>query len=287
MAGCALFDTVDKWVLGGCSRAVHAHIVLWVHEDDLEEAGRGISGAVPGVFVPNEGNGYWVAPEDASEVDKRLLKLVLAHQQHKCYSQCCQKGFCKYGFPYDPQEERSPTWDDAKGRYTYYRPGLEHRNISPYHPAILLAWGAHCNLVRVANCAWSLYLLKYAMKANLVDDITTDKEVAKRLGLHNTSDEMLHLLSTLVFAKPVSPCEAAIIMAGIPIFYTSDPVEFVASQPPKLRARYVNRKQTTFMLAPVDKYCARRKKFEHLTFMEYFTKYMVTTVRAWRGCCVW
>ena len=260
--------------------SVHAHIVLWVAEEDVNTASSGICGAVPGVFVPrdNEGNGTFEPAPGASEEAKRLLKLVLAHQQHRCYSKCNKQGFCRDGFPFDPQEERAPQWNCSKGRYCYYRPGREHRNISPYHPAILLAWGAHMNLQRVANADWSLYLLKYAMKASFLKDITVDKSIAEQLGLHNITDEMLHLLSVLVLAKPVSTCEAAGLMAGINIFQASDVVDFVPSQPEAFRSRFVNPRGSGFSVPPVDKYCSRPSKFHHLTFTEYFTKFQVTTV---------
>jgi hypothetical protein len=44
--------------------------------------------------------------------------------------------------------------------WVYFRPGWEHRNVVPYHPAILLIWGAHMNLQMITNASWSLYLLK-------------------------------------------------------------------------------------------------------------------------------
>jgi hypothetical protein len=40
--------------------AVHAHVVLWVHPDDFEEAALGISAAIPG--VKNKDGNWECAP---------------------------------------------------------------------------------------------------------------------------------------------------------------------------------------------------------------------------------
>lgn len=34
----------------------------------------------------------------------------------------------------------------------------------PYHPMVLMTWGAHMNIQRVTSAAWSYYLLKYTLK---------------------------------------------------------------------------------------------------------------------------
>ena len=147
------------------------------------------------------------------------------------------------------------------------------------------AWLVVCLMLqRIANCDWSLYLLKYAMKASFVQDVTVDKSVAEQLGLHNISDEMLHLLSVLVLAKPVSPCEAAAHMAGINIYQASDKVDFVPSQPEAMRAHFVNENSTRLSVPPVDTYCARPEQFHNLTFTQYFSRFLVTKVRSTCGC---
>ena len=176
--------------------AVHAHIVMWIDEDDVETVDKNITAAVPGVFVPNEGNGSWQPPVNATEQDKDLLSLVLAHQQHVCWPNlCCKTGKCRSGFPYPSQNSTSPVLDESRGSYCYYRPGHEHRNIVPYHPGILLVWKAHMNIQKVTAQHWTYYMLKYATKANFITDVTPCKTVANKLGLTDVSDSMLHLLS--------------------------------------------------------------------------------------------
>lgn len=269
---------LDQCVMCTFFFAVHAHMILWVHEADVAEASRSITAAVPGVFVPDAAGGHFQAAPNATARDKRLLQLVLAHQMHKCWQAlCCKQGWCRDGFPFDTQMDRDPQWSDEKGRYTYYRPGHAHRNVSPYHPAMLLAWGAHLNLQRVAHKDWSYYLLKYAVKANFIGDVTTDLVVAHKIGLHNVSEEMLHLLSTLVLATPVSPCLAAAHMAGINTFTCSDAVSVIVTQPPVYRVRMMTR-GNTLNIPHVDVYCARPTEHEGLTLYEYFTKFTVTKV---------
>lgn len=47
-------------------------------------------------------------------------------------------------------------------RYVYPRHNASDGMVVPYHPAVLLAWGAHVNIQRVTNTSWSFYILKYA-----------------------------------------------------------------------------------------------------------------------------
>jgi hypothetical protein len=47
-------------------------------------------------------------------------------------------------------------------RYIYLRHNASDGMVVPYHPAVLLAWGAHVNIQRVTNTSWSFYILKYA-----------------------------------------------------------------------------------------------------------------------------
>jgi hypothetical protein len=54
---------------------------------------------------------------------------------------------------------------------------------------------------------------RYATKADTPADVVLDTETARRLGF-NGNEKMLQLLSSMVLAKTVSPCEAATILAG-------------------------------------------------------------------------
>ena len=77
---------------------------------------------------------------------------------------CRHKGPCKYMFPMDVQLQRQALRSANQRVYHYFRPRYCDRNVVPYHPSIALLWGAHTNMQRITNDAWSYYILKYAMK---------------------------------------------------------------------------------------------------------------------------
>ena len=54
-------------------------------------------------------------------------------------------------------------------RYIYNRHNQRDGDVVPYHPAVLLAWGAHVNIQRVTNTSWSFYILKYAGEGSRQD----------------------------------------------------------------------------------------------------------------------
>ena len=45
-------------------------------------------------------------------------------------------------------------------RHVYARYCPEDQYIVPFHPGVLLGWGAHMNIQAVTNSAWSFYVLK-------------------------------------------------------------------------------------------------------------------------------
>jgi hypothetical protein len=140
---------------------VHAHIALWVHKDDVEQASLGVVACIPGI---KNAAGHWVCGEGANRDDEDLLRLVLQHQQHVCREFLCmknKKGVCSKRFPFDVQHERKPKENAAMGGlWTYFRPRVEDRNVVPYHASILLTWRAHMNIQRVTHREWTRYLLK-------------------------------------------------------------------------------------------------------------------------------
>ena len=92
-------------------------------------------------------------------------------QLHRCrQTGCSAKGHCQYGFPFPAQPAHNTTVDAASQRYSYHRPaqcdahGCLHRNVVPYHPAVLLLWNAHMNIQRITDASWSLYILKYTVR---------------------------------------------------------------------------------------------------------------------------
>ncbi len=107
----------------------------------------------------------------------RLFKVILASKQTPivccnplgCWClrvqvTVCVKETCKVETPYEPQYSRRPVLDTSGKRWRYFRPGEEHRNVVPYHPQLLLIWGADMNLQKVTGNNWSYYVLKYSIE---------------------------------------------------------------------------------------------------------------------------
>lgn len=138
--------------------------MLWVHPDDVAAASRKITAHVPGRLDTATEPQTVVPPSSA--IGKRLHALVVRKQLHSCdKNRCMQNGSCCFGFPYSEASlSRDPVLNVATKRYDYYRRGYADRNVVPYMPELLLLWGSHCNVQRVTNASWSLYLLKYTLK---------------------------------------------------------------------------------------------------------------------------
>jgi hypothetical protein len=101
-----------------------------------------------------------------------------------------------------------------------------------------------------------------------------DTATAERLGLKGT-EEMLQLLSSMVTAKTVSPCEAAAVLAGYEVVDRTCKVVSIPTFPPHQRCLRIGRARTV-VIAKVDQYCGRPARFEELTMVEYFRQYTVS-----------
>jgi hypothetical protein len=139
--------------------AVHAHILLWVQPEDADAISDEIVACVPGIWRTGV---HWDPADGATDEEKELLRLVTQNQIHHCLADYCLKrdGVCSKKFPFSPHYAQKAEFDKNKRCFVYYRPGAEHGRVVPYHPAVLLAWGAHMNIQRVCNAAWSRYMLK-------------------------------------------------------------------------------------------------------------------------------
>jgi hypothetical protein len=176
--------------------SVHAHVVLWIQEEDREAAYNNIVASIPAEWDDNavmskdtqceqksdieppatsqNSRGDWVLPSNPLAL--RLFQITRRKQMHNCRELgkdgSCRKDkllyqktkVCKNNFPQQPQSQRSPVLDAKTARYLYYCPGYRHRNVVPHCPAIALVWNAHHNIQRIVHAAWSFYLMKYAMK---------------------------------------------------------------------------------------------------------------------------
>jgi hypothetical protein len=77
----------------------------------------------------------------------------------------------------------------------------------------------------------------------------------------------------MITAKVVSPCEAAIQMAGVSMVKKSTSVDSINSYPPDARSVYVSNRTKEVLLAPVNLYECRPPPFRSLTFTQLFNKY--------------
>jgi hypothetical protein len=202
---------------------------------------------------------------------------VMRKQLHRCrQTGCAAKGHCQYGFPFPAQPAHNTTFDAASQRYSYHRPaqydanGCLHRNVVPYHPAVLLLWNAHMNIQRITDASWSLYILKYTvrcccvpycafsapyfaamppapwyidlsncnaffmlqMKTEPTGTISVDTDTLKALGLtaDDCSETELKLVAGFMLSRPISTSEAALSLLGIPTIWRSGSVHSVRLQ---------------------------------------------------------
>ncbi len=106
---------------------------------------------------------------DGNTMADSLSSYVKHLQIHKCRPDRCNKTThgkhldkCKYGFPYPLQDEDG--MNKAGNRYLPKRRCPKDTNVVPYNPDLLLLWGAHMNIQKVAGAGWEMYLAKYVAK---------------------------------------------------------------------------------------------------------------------------
>ena len=190
LCGPKILGTIDQYVIQyelQSRGSVHAHIILWMNQVDIERVTNEIIATTPATFDTTIGE--FLEPADSHQ--NNLFKIVMREQLHMCNFRCQQRtnrNNCKYGFPFKPHIEKKTTYNSKTKRWEYYRPRHEDRNVLPYHASLLLVWGGHLNLQRINRTYWSYYLLKYAMKCEPHGPINLNKKNAERLGLHGASD---------------------------------------------------------------------------------------------------
>ncbi len=269
--------------------SLHVHVLLWIHEDDIERVANEIIAYVPAIWNPTAE--AFVPPSPGSDpLRYKLYKIIMRKHMHKCTpwagkADGCRddKGRCKMLFPFDVSPSVNTTFDPKIMRYVYCR--LRHcdRNVVPYHPTLALVWNASTNLQRITGTAWSIYVLKYSMKSEPIGKLDLGPEVAARLHLQDVPLDTLRLISNVVCAKPVSPAEAAVLMLQENLISVSakGKVFYVCSTMPTQRSFLLrsNRPCTH----PIDKYVQRPEALGDVTFMCYFKEYTIEAKRCNAG----
>jgi hypothetical protein len=89
---------LSKFMLYFHLGSVHAHIILWINDVDVDRITNEIVAMVPATI--DEQFGKFILPDN--EHDLTLFKLVERKQMHQCGSRCKTNKHietCKYGFP--------------------------------------------------------------------------------------------------------------------------------------------------------------------------------------------
>ena len=259
--------------------SLHAHIVLWIDEADVEKVSSEIIAYVPAIW--DKIHRQWIMPDDPIQAE--IVKLVLRKQLHKCRPTGCQsQGKCQYGFPYPPQPAREPKYNNKTKKYDYCRFGFLDRNVVPYHPLVLLYWGAHMNLQLITNEAWSFYLLKYSMKAEPIGKIDLSLNMKESLGLSQVAVSQMKTYYAMYAARPMSISEVALNMLDISTVHRDVSVLFIPTAPPQMRMRPVNtytQQGYATYVSCIDKYMARPSSCTNVNFYTYYTKYNISKQR--------
>lgn len=151
--------------------SLHAHIILWLHPEDVENVASEITAHIPAPL--DEASGDF----DVSGLDEHGLVLwgmVMRKQQHRCTTPnepgCRLGGDCRYHFPHTRQAQRAPVMHPATNRYQYYSPRDCDRNTVPYHPMVRPTH-SQCGLECTAPAACAMTLLSRAHIPHLLHAI--------------------------------------------------------------------------------------------------------------------
>ncbi len=199
---------------------IHAHIILWVQEENLMKITNEIIVVIPTIFY--ETTAKFVVPNDI--LQNKLFKMVLQKQSHECQSWCIWKGWngtCRFGFPFVSHVEAQKNFNKEKIKWEYYKPRYEDQNVVPYHPTLLLLRGVHFNILHITSSYCSFYLLKYAMKCEPHGTLNLNTKNIEWLGLQNASKLQLQLISSFIISKLVSHAKITFICLDIPIIHKS------------------------------------------------------------------
>ena len=261
--------------------SLHAHIMLWIHEDDIvDRVCNEITAHKPGT---TRADGLNEAPPISDTYARKIHDQVIQKQVHDCGRDLCKgcNGRCKLGFPYKVQRETEPQFNETTLRYEYYRPRKTDRNVVPYHPLVLLLWGAHMNIQKVTNCTWTFYLLKYVNKMEPHGNMTLDAAAAKALGIQDMTLEQLKCAAGMFISKPVSVTEAVMHLLGHSILTKSPSLSctYIGTQTPNQRACIfahpgAARKNSNIATHAIDEYVGRPRQLEAVTFYKYHTCYL-------------
>ncbi len=121
--------------------SLHAHIILWVVENDIENITNEIVAFIPTTFDGKKKN-----------LNNPLYKIVMKKQLHTCENRSILNKYrnrCKYGFSFNAQPDQQFKFNNYTNCWEYYCPKYEDRNVVSCHASLFLLWGATstCNVL--------------------------------------------------------------------------------------------------------------------------------------------
>jgi hypothetical protein len=227
--------------------AIHSHCLLWTEKSVTELLQSG--------FIRAD------IPDPVKE--PKLHDLVMKYQIHKCKDTICggpgKYGKCTKGFPCDPSEKTYH--QPGNPRYTYARSENDIW-VSPYNAELLLIWEGHCNVQFVTNEGLAAYITKYVAKG----------EPISTLNVGDTTAVQRHVL-----ARRIGAMEIMVLVSGLEIFRSTRGSYFVPTTLPDMRIysvrppAYIEQNpDDPYYPDALEKYFARPRLYEQLTYFEYF-----------------
>ena len=178
--------------------SLHAQIIFGLHKDDVQSVTDKIMANAPAKY--DEIEKCYIERKD--DIWKRLFQLVKRKQLHICKvdKDKCFKGNkkCKYRFVFKINLITKAKVNAYTRWWEYYRPRYSDQNVVSYQGPLFSIWEAHMNIQHITSSFWSLYLLKYTMKIELVCAIKFDKRNTKRLGLSILKTILLKSITRLL-----------------------------------------------------------------------------------------
>ncbi|GAX86458.1 hypothetical protein CEUSTIGMA_g13868.t1 [Chlamydomonas eustigma] len=269
--------------------SVHAHVIFWLHDEDVEAACSKIRSCMPAAW--DEEADAFVRPA-SDPLAAVLFDIVNRKQRHVCTAvgaPGCRRDSpkCNGHFPQPQQLGYAPQRLDDNHWHCYFCPrgGVDgpDRNIGPYIPELTMVMNSHQNMQKIMDTSWSFYLLKYAMKAEASSHLNIDPNMVTRLGLEGLSEAQCQVATATWMTKPVVATEAAMILLRIKMVQGSRQVISINTAPPSIRMKRMSRGNNLCM-APVDKYMARPVEMENLTMTQYLRQYHVSQSQGWVSC---
>jgi hypothetical protein len=198
----------------------------------------------------------------------RVYDLVRTKMMHVCNASCTSNGRCKRGFPRPLHPDENPSQDPETRRWRYHTEATSDQYIVPYHAICLALWRAHCAVLLICDEAWSTYVLKYVMKADCAGELDISRAILPGIMCPALDPVIAALVSAFSSTRFISPCQAAAVLAKIPLVQMPD-ARYVPSYPPEESSS----QRFPAHASALDIYQEREDVDEELTFVAFHKKY--------------